>query len=130
MPAAARAPDVRVERDHGLEHEVRVHPAVREPEPAFADAREEEVLDRRLADDVACRIAADRVGREEIREVVPEPGLRIVAVRVLEPLDRADRLDLRDARLDAVEPLAQRNVARRALLRTGTARGEQRGSGD
>jgi hypothetical protein len=130
VPAAARARAVGIERDHGLQDDMRVEPAVRETEPPLADLLEEQLRDRVLADEVAGRVVADCVRGEEIGEVVPQPEFRVVAVRVLEPLDRADRLRLLDASLEPVDTLVEHGDPARALGARGRApdrgRGEQR----
>ena len=66
--------------------------AVGEPQDALPD-----LLDEQLADlfpaKIALRVMTDRRVREQVGEIVPEPKLRIVAVRVLEALDRANGLE-------------------------------------
>ena len=118
---------VGVERDDGLQHDVRIQPAVGEAEPALPYLLVEQPPERLLADEIARGVVTDGVRREQIREVVPHAELGVLAVRVLETFDRANGFRLADARLEPVETLGQRAESRGALrARVGTREREHR----
>ena len=56
-----------------------------------------------LAVERALRVVTDAGVGEEVREVVPQTQLRVVAVGVLEALDRRDRFDALGQRLEPVD---------------------------
>ena len=53
-----------------------------------------------LAIEIALRVVTDAGVGEEVREVVPQTKLSVVAVGVLEALDRRDRFDALGQRLE------------------------------
>ena len=56
----------------------------------------------------ALRVVTDAGVGEEVREVVPQTQLRVVAVGVLEALDRRDGFDALRQRLEPIDALLQR----------------------
>jgi hypothetical protein len=89
VPAAACRATGRVERHHGLQHEMRIQATVGKSELPAAHLLEEQLPDG-FAVQIACGIVGNRVLGEEVGEIVPEPELDVVAVGVLQTLDRAE----------------------------------------
>ena len=86
---------------------MRVDASVGEAEAAASDLFQEERANS-LAIERALRVITDaRVG-EEVREVVPQAKLRVVAVGMLEALDRRDGFDALRQRLEPIDALLQR----------------------
>ena len=107
VPARLARLAVGRQRHHRLHRDVRIDASVGEPQAPLADLFDEEVPNP-LAIERALRVVADAGVGEEIREVVPQPQLRVVAVGVLQPLDRRDRFHALRQRLEPVHALLQR----------------------
>ena len=86
---------------------MRVEASVGEAEPSTSDFFQEE-RSNPLAIEVALRVVSDARISEEVREVVPQAQLRVVAVGVLEALDRREGFNALRQRLEAIDAPLQR----------------------
>src|SRR5262245_24525413 len=85
---------------------MRIDAAVLETDLSAADVLQEERTNA-FAIEIALRVVTDAGVGEEIREVVPQPELCIVAIGVLQSLDRGDRLDTLRERLEPIDALLE-----------------------
>jgi hypothetical protein len=109
-PAALRALSARRDMDDGLHHHVIIETVIAEADLARADILIEVLGDAGLTDEHACRIVGHGVIREELREIGPEALVEIVAVGVLQLLDRRHILGELDFGLQPVEAGVERGI--------------------
>src|SRR5436190_24180140 len=74
---------------HGLNHDVRIDTAFRQSQLPAAKFLEIKLSQAFRASEIALRIVRDAVAGEEVAEVQPKAGLRIVRVTILEAFDVA-----------------------------------------
>jgi hypothetical protein len=97
--------------DDGLDGHVVIEPVLPEPHLAHrhvADVAIQVFADAFLADIDACRVIRDRIVREVLGEVRPQPLVEEVPVGALQALDRADVLGRLDLRLELRETIRVR----------------------
>ena len=99
MPAALPRLAVGGERHDRLHGDVRVDTSVGKAEPPLSDLLQKERANP-LAVQRALRVVTDAGVGEKIREVVPQTELCVVAVGVLEALDRREGFDAFGQRLE------------------------------
>src|SRR6266853_6615864 len=112
VPAALRRLAVGGERHDRLHGYVRVYASVREAEASASDLLQEQRANP-LAIERALRVVPDAGVGEEVREVMPQTQLCVMAVGVLEALDRRDGFDALGQRLEQIDALLQRRERRR-----------------
>ena len=106
VPAAFARLAVGGERHDRLHGDVRVDASVGEAELPASDLLQEERANP-FAIERALGVVTDAGVGEEVREVVPQTQLRVVAVGVLQALDRRDAFDALRQRLEPIDALLQ-----------------------
>src|SRR5436190_9946082 len=77
---------------HGLDHDMRIDTALRQSQLPAAKLLEIKLSQAFRASEIALCIVRDAIGGEEVAEVEPKAGLRVMRVAILEAFDVAKRL--------------------------------------
>src|SRR5437868_465650 len=92
MPSASCCFAVLCNGHHWLDHDVRIDAAFGQSQLPAAKFLEIKLSQAFRTPEIALRIMRDAVSREEVAEVKPKAGLRVVCIAILEAFDVAKRL--------------------------------------
>src|SRR5688572_19802347 len=92
MPSAFCRFAILRKRHHGLDHDVRIDTAFRQSQLSAAKLLEIKLSQAFRASEIALRIVRDAVSGEEVAEVEPKAGFRVMRVTILEAFDVAKGL--------------------------------------
>ncbi len=92
-----------IEMHHRLQDHMLIEPSVAEPDLAPAEVLDQVQPDARLSDEGAIRIVGHSLVGEQVRDVLPEAGVDIVAVGPVQLLDGAEVLAMDHRLLQASE---------------------------
>src|SRR3989449_10000652 len=92
MPSPSSCFAILCNGHHGLNHDVRIDAAFRQSQLPAAKLLEIKLSQAFRASEIALRIMRDAVSGEEVAEVEPKAGLRVMRVTILEAFDVAKGL--------------------------------------
>ena len=112
MPSTSRSLAILCNGHHGLNHDVRIDTAFRQSQLPAAKFLEIKLSQAFRTAEIALGIMRDAVRAEEIAEVEPKAGFRVVRVTILKAFDVAKRLCF----VKAVFKLHQSNSERSKIV--------------